>query len=89
MVSEYLKFPFELKVDYFILYSVLVSTFVIFLPFFALIKRRFTNNAEQFSPVYSNVYAFKRKLKITTAYQHVTTQFYEIFQISHIIASVR
>ena len=33
VVSEYLKFPFELKVDYFILYSVLASTFVIFLPF--------------------------------------------------------
>ena len=28
--SEYLRFPFKLKVDYFILYSILVSTFVIF-----------------------------------------------------------
>ena len=29
--SEYLRFPFQVKVDYFILYSILVSIFVIFL----------------------------------------------------------
>ena len=29
--SEYSRFPFKVKVDYFILYSILVSTFVIFL----------------------------------------------------------
>ena len=34
MDSEYLRFPFKLKVDYFILYPILVSTFVIFLPLF-------------------------------------------------------
>ena len=32
--SEYLRFPFKVKVDYFILYSILVSTFVIFLLLF-------------------------------------------------------
>ena len=33
--SEYLRFSFKVKVDYFILYSILVSTLVIFLlPFF-------------------------------------------------------
>ena len=40
MVSEYLRLPFTLKVDYFILYKILVSTFVIFLPFFSMNKRR-------------------------------------------------
>lgn len=75
VVSEYLKFPFELKVDNFILLFSSCFHFRNFLPFFALMKGRFTNNAEQFSPVYSNVYAFKHKLKITTAYQHVITQF--------------
>ena len=29
--SEYLRFPFQVKVDYFILYSILVSIFIIFL----------------------------------------------------------
>ena len=57
--SEYLRFPFKLKVDYFILYSILVYSFVIFLIFFATNKRRCTFEAEQF--VHSNVYMFKRK----------------------------
>ena len=43
--SEYLKFPFKEKVDYFILYSILVSTFVIFLLLFSMNKRRRTKEA--------------------------------------------
>ena len=43
--SEYLRFSFQLKVDYFILYSILVSTFVIFLLLFSMNKRRRTNEA--------------------------------------------
>ena len=43
--SEYLRFPFKLKVDYFILYSILVSTFVIVLLLFSMNKRRRTNEA--------------------------------------------
>ena len=45
--SEYLRFPFKLKVDYFILYSILVSTFVIFLLRFSMNKRRRTNEASR------------------------------------------
>ena len=43
--SEYLRFPFKVKVDYFILYSILVSTFVIFLLLFSMNKSRRTNEA--------------------------------------------
>ena len=43
--SEYLRFPFKVRVDYFILYSILVSTFVIFLLLFSMNKRRRTNEA--------------------------------------------
>ena len=43
--SEYLRFSFKLKVDYFILYSILVSTLVIFLLLFSMNKRRRTNEA--------------------------------------------
>ena len=43
--SEYLRFPFKVKVDYFILYSILVSTFVIFLLLFSMNKRRRTRDA--------------------------------------------
>ena len=43
--SEYLRFPFKVKVDYFILYSILVSTFAIFLLLFSMNKRRRTNEA--------------------------------------------
>ena len=43
--SEYLRFPSELKVAYFILYLILVSTFVIFLLLFSMNKRRRTNEA--------------------------------------------
>ena len=34
--SEYLRIPFKVKVDYFILYSMLVSTFVIVLLLFSM-----------------------------------------------------
>ena len=43
--SEYLRFPFKVKVDHFILYSILVYSFVILLMFFAINKRRRTNEA--------------------------------------------
>ena len=79
--SEYLRFPFRVKVDYFILYSILLYSFVIFLKFFALNKRRCMFEAEQF--FHSNVYMFKRKQKWTTAYQHV------ISRASHISASIK
>ena len=78
--SEYLRFPFKVKVDYFILYSILVYSFVIFLIFFAINKRRCTFEAEQF--FHSNVYMFKRKQKWTTVYQHA------ISRASHISVSV-
>ena len=43
--SEYLRFPFKVKVDYSILYSILLYSFVVFLIFFAMNKRRRTNEA--------------------------------------------
>ena len=49
MVSEYWGLPFKLKVDYFILYWILVSTFVIFLAFFAMNKRRCMDEADNSS----------------------------------------
>ena len=49
VVSEYSRLPFKLKVDAFILYWILVSTFVIFLPFFAMNKRGCTDEAENSS----------------------------------------
>ena len=49
MVSEYLRLPFKLRVVYFILYWIVVSTFVIFLPFFAMNKRRCADEAENSS----------------------------------------
>ena len=78
--SEYLRFPFKVKVDYFILYSILVYSCVIFLIFFALNKRRCTFEAERF--FHSNVYMFKHKQKWTTAYQ------YAISRTSHISVSI-
>ena len=59
--SEYLRFPFKVKVDYFILYLIIVYNFVIFLICFAMNKRKCTFEAEQF--FHSNVYMFKRKQK--------------------------
>ena len=44
--SEYLTFPFKAKVDYFRLHSILVYSFVIFLIFFAMNKRRRTSKAK-------------------------------------------
>ena len=79
--SEYLRFLFNVKVDYSIFYLILVYSFVIFLAFFAMNKRRCTFEAEQF--VHSNVYMFKRKHKWTTAYQHV------ICRASHISVSIK
>ena len=38
--SEYLRFPFKVRVDYFILYSILVFTFVIFLLLFSMNKKK-------------------------------------------------
>ena len=43
--SEYLRLPFKLKVDYLILYLILVSTFVIFLVLFSMNKKRSTKEA--------------------------------------------
>ena len=43
--NEYLRFPFKVKVDYFILNAILVSSFVIFFLFFAMNKRRRTYEA--------------------------------------------
>ena len=45
MVSEYLRFPFKVKIDYFIPHSIFVYSFVIFLTFFAMNKRRRKNEA--------------------------------------------
>ena len=42
---EYLRFPLKATVDYFILHSILVYSCVIFLIFFAMNKRRRTNDA--------------------------------------------
>ena len=52
--SEYLKFLFEVKVDYFILYLILAYSLVIFFKCFPMNKRRCTFEAEQF--FHSNVY---------------------------------
>ena len=79
--SEYLRFPFKVKVNYFTLYSILVYSFVIFLIFFAMNKRRCAFEAEQF--FHSNVYMFKRKQKWTTAYQQL------ISRASHISVSIK
>ena len=79
--SEYLRFPFKAKVDYFILHSILVYIFVICLIFFAINKGRCTLEEERF--FHSNVYMFKRKQKWTTAYQHV------ISRASHISVSIK
>ena len=79
--SEYLMFPFKAKVDYFILHSILVYSFVIFLIFFAMNKGRCTLEEEQF--FHWIVYMFKRKQKWTTAYQHV------ISRASHISVSIK
>ena len=45
VVSEYLRLIFKLKVDYFIIYLILVSTFVIFLLLYSMNKRGRMNEA--------------------------------------------
>ena len=57
--SKYLKFPFKVQVDYFILHSILFSSFVIFLIFFAMSRKKMHVR----SRTDSNVYMFKRKQK--------------------------
>ena len=69
--SEYLRLPFKLKVDYFILYSILVSTFAIFLLFFFYEQKK-TDERSRKQFFYSNVYILKRKQKWKSAdYQYV------------------
>ena len=58
--------------DYFIFYSILVSFSVIFRPFFAMNKRRCTDEAENSSFIrMCTCSLFKRKQKWKTDYQHV------------------
>ena len=65
MVSEYSKFPSKLKIDYFVLYWILVSTFVTFLPFFAMNKRRRTYEASGAKLVsFSEHLSFPSKLNL-------------------------
>ena len=59
--SKYLRFPFNVKVDYFILHSILFSSFVIFLIFFAMSRKKMHVRSRTDSD--SNVYMFKRKQK--------------------------
>ena len=70
MVSKYSRLPFKLKVDYFILYWILVSTFVIFLPFFPM-NKRCTDKFENSSFIQMCTCQFKRKQNWKTDYQHV------------------
>ena len=58
--SKYLRFPFKVKVDYFILHSILFSSFVIFLIFFAM-KMHVRSRTGSNSNVYK--FMFKRKQK--------------------------
>ena len=89
MDSEYLRFPFKAKVDYFILHSILVYSFVIFLTFFARTKSalKITCYEQKKMHVRSRTVlsfeCFKRKQKWTTAYQHV------ISRASHISVSIK
>ena len=59
--SKYLRFPFKVQVDYFILHSILFSSFVIFLIFFAMSRKKMHVRSRTDSD--SNVYMFKRKQK--------------------------
>ena len=59
--SKYLRFPFKVKVDYFILHSILFSSFVIFLIFFAMSRKKMHVRSRTDSD--SNVYKFKFKRK--------------------------
>ena len=77
--SEYLRFPFKAKVDYFILHSILVYSFVIFLIFFCYEQKKMHVR----SRTVLSLECFKRKQKWTTAYQHV------ISRASHISVSIK
>ena len=54
--SEYLRVPFKAKVDYFILCSILVSTFVIFRLLFSMNKTEKTHERSREQFFHSNVY---------------------------------
>ena len=71
--SEYSRLPFKLKVDYFILYWILVSTFVIFLPFFCYDQRKMQRRSREEFFHSNRMCIFKRKQKWKTDYQHVIT----------------
>ena len=58
--SEYSRVPFKVMVDYFIFYSILVSTFVIFLLLFPIYERKKTYERSREQFFHSNVYMFKR-----------------------------
>ena len=66
--SEYLRFPFKAKVDYFILYSILVYSFVILLIFLLWTKKMHVRSRTVLSLECSSVN------KWTTAYQHVISR---------------
>ena len=68
--SEYLRFPFKAKVDYFILHSILLYSFVIFLIFFCYEQKKMHVR----SRTVLSLECFKRKQKWTTAYQHVISR---------------
>ena len=84
--SEYLRVPFKVKVDYFILYSILVSIFVIFLLLFSMNKRRRTNEAENSSFIRVCTCSSVTEIKdiLSTCYQ-----FKEIVRTSHISISIK
>ena len=83
--SEYLRFSFKVKVDYFILYSILVSTFVIFLLPLSMNKRRRTNEAENSSFIRMCTCSSVTEIKdgLSTSYQ-----LQEIVRTSHINISI-
>ena len=70
VVSEYSRLPFKLKVDDFILYWILVSTFVIFLPFFAMNKRGCTDEGENSSFIRMCIFSSVNRNE-STDYQYV------------------
>ena len=85
MDSEHLRVPFKVKVDYFILYLILVSTFVIFLLLFSMNKRRRTNEAENSSFIRMCTCSSVTEIKdgLSTSYQ-----LQEIVRTSHINISI-
>ena len=68
VVSEYLRLPFKLTVDYFIFYSILVSFSVIFHQVFAMNKRRCTDEVsgaklDRLQKDFQNILTFCRFLR--------------------------